>query len=94
MNDGSAVLAIEFGFIIGGNGVKQRRSGMKSDSVALAIADRLFAWAALLVLAFVSHPVLSSVQSLSQSTPNSGTIDVSTMSSFKSSRTAIMLSIC
>src|SRR5262249_13760411 len=32
--------------------------------------DRVFA---LLILAFVSHPVLSSVQSLQQSTPNSDT---------------------
>src|SRR2546426_2297078 len=72
-----AVHPIGFGFIIGGTGVTQRWSSMKSDSAALAIADRLFAWAALLVLVFVSHPVLSSVESPQQSKPKSGTIDQS-----------------
>ena len=50
---------------------------MKSDSVALVIADRLFAWAALLIFAFVSHPVLSSGQPVPQSTPKSDTVDQS-----------------
>src|SRR5215510_7992951 len=58
---------------------------MKSDSAALAIADRLFAWAALLVLAFVSHRVLSSVQSAKQSTPKSGTTDQSSTTDQKGS---------
>src|SRR2546422_721619 len=70
-----AVHAIGFGFIIGGTGVTQRWCSMKSGRAALAMAGRLFAWAALLVLAFVSHPVLSSVQFPQRST--SGTIDQS-----------------
>jgi len=44
---------------------------MKSDSVALAIADRLFAYTVLLVLAFISLPVLSSGHPLQQSMPKS-----------------------
>jgi len=47
---------------------------MKSDSVALVIAERLLAWAALLIFGFVSHPVLSSVQPVPQSTPKSDTV--------------------
>jgi hypothetical protein len=56
---------------------------MKSDSVAFVIADRLFAWAALLVFAFVSHPVLSSGQSLPQSTPKSAPFDQSSVTAQK-----------
>ncbi len=48
---------------------------MRSDSVALAIADRLFAWAVLLVFAFVSNPVFSSGQPVPQSTAKSDTVD-------------------
>src|SRR2546427_683717 len=44
---------------------------MKSDSVALVIADRLFAYTVLLVLGFISLPVLSSGHPLQQSMPKS-----------------------
>ncbi|HYR89411.1 MAG TPA: HEAT repeat domain-containing protein [Terriglobia bacterium] len=47
---------------------------MKAESVALAIADRLFAWAVLLMLAFVSQPVLSSGYSLQESISDSGSV--------------------
>jgi hypothetical protein len=50
---------------------------MTSDSVATAIADRLFAWAVLLIFAFVPQPVLSSVQPVQQSTPKSDSVDQS-----------------
>ncbi len=50
---------------------------MKSDSVALAIADRLFAWVVLLTFAFVSQPVFSSVEAVQQSTPKSESVDQS-----------------
>ena len=48
---------------------------MKSDNVALAIADRLFAWAVPLIFAFISQPVLSSVEAVQQPTPKSDSVD-------------------
>ena len=50
---------------------------MKSNNVAFGILDRLFASAVLLVLAFLCQSVLSSGQSLQQSTGKSGTVDQS-----------------
>jgi hypothetical protein len=50
---------------------------MKSDRVGLAIADRPFALGALIIFALLCHPVLSSSQSVQQSTPKSGTVDQS-----------------
>jgi hypothetical protein len=50
---------------------------MKSGSVAFAIADRQFVSVVVLVLAFLSQPVLSFSQLLHQSTGKSGTVDQS-----------------
>jgi hypothetical protein len=68
------MLASELGYH---HHLTQRWSSMKSDSVALVIADRRFAWAVLLIFAFVPQPVLSSVQPVQQSTPKSDSVDQS-----------------
>src|SRR5207244_8627424 len=57
--------------IIGGTGATRGRSTMKSDTAALPIADRVFAYTIQLVLAFIFLPVLSSGHPLQQSMPKS-----------------------